>query len=57
MHELRRTKAGPFDETSITTLQDLKDAYVTYKETGDEAGLRRLVQPVESGVKNLKRCG
>jgi len=55
MHELRRTKAGPFDETSITTLQDLKDAYVTYKETGDEAGLRRLVQPVESGVKNLKK--
>jgi H/ACA ribonucleoprotein complex subunit 4 len=55
MHELRRTKAGPFDETSLIILQDLKDAYVAYKETGDETALRRLVLPVEAGVRNIRK--
>ena len=55
MHELRRTKAGPFDEKSLVILQDLKDAYYSYKETGDETELRRIVLPVEAGVKNIRR--
>jgi H/ACA ribonucleoprotein complex subunit 4 len=55
MHELRRTKAGPFDETSLIILQNLKDAYYSYKETGDETDLRKLVLPVEAGVKNIRK--
>ena len=55
MHELRRTKAGAFNETSLVILQDLKDAYVSYKETSNETDLRRLILPVEAGVKNIKK--
>ncbi len=54
MEELRRSKAGPFREDgTLVTLHQLKDAYVTYKETGDESGLRRVIQPVETALKHL----
>ncbi len=55
MQELRRTKAGPFDENSLVTLHDLKDAYEFYRDSGDESELRRYILPVESAVKHLKR--
>jgi H/ACA ribonucleoprotein complex subunit 4 len=55
MAELRRTKAGPFDESSIVTLQDLTDAYWYYKNEGNEKYLRHVVQPVENAVKHLHK--
>lgn len=53
MHELRRTKAGPFNESTLVTLQDLADSIYFYKKHGKEKYLRKLVQPLESAVKHL----
>lgn len=54
MQELRRTKAGPFDESTLVILHDLIDAWKFYKEDGDEKLLRKLVQPVENAVRHMK---
>jgi H/ACA ribonucleoprotein complex subunit 4 len=54
MEELRRSKAGPFrEDETLVTLHQLKDAYVIWKETGDESGLRRTILPVETALKHL----
>ncbi len=53
MRELRRIKTGPFDETSRVTLHNLFDAYMDYKETGDEKGLRNTILPIEFGTSHL----
>jgi H/ACA ribonucleoprotein complex subunit 4 len=56
MAELRRTKAGPFSEsTHMCTLQDLTDAYFYFKENNDESKLRELVRPVEEAVNHLPK--
>ena len=55
MAELRRTRAGPFDESTICTLQELTDAYHYYKEKNDDKELRRLVMPVEAGAQHLPK--
>ncbi|MBU4373550.1 MAG: RNA-guided pseudouridylation complex pseudouridine synthase subunit Cbf5, partial [Euryarchaeota archaeon] len=56
MQELRRTKSGPFreDETLIT-LHDLQDAYIGWKENGDEGLLRKVISPMEFGLSHLPR--
>jgi H/ACA ribonucleoprotein complex subunit 4 len=54
MVELRRTKAGPFFEKDIVTLQDLTDAWYYFKN-GDEKPIRKLVVPVERGVEHLAK--
>ncbi len=55
MTELRRTKAGPFVESDLHTLQELRDAYYYYKEEGKEEYLRRVIRPVEDGVAALPK--
>jgi len=55
MKELRRTKAGPFDESSLCTLYELKDAYVLYRGKGDDKGLRKCIMPVEKAVEHLPK--
>lgn len=55
MHALRRTRAGPFKEEQAFTLHDLKDAFETWKETGDESKLREVLKPLEFGVKHMKK--
>jgi H/ACA ribonucleoprotein complex subunit 4 len=55
MQELRRTKAGPFTEKTLVTLQDLKDAYVFWQEEGDESELRRVIRPMEAAVSHLPK--
>ncbi len=55
MAELRRTKAGPFSEATLCTLQDLTDAVWAYKEKNDERLLRKYVQPVENAVAHLPK--
>jgi H/ACA ribonucleoprotein complex subunit 4 len=54
MAELRRTRVGPFDESTAYTLQDLKDAYVLWQE-GNEKFIRKIIQPIESAVKNIPK--
>jgi len=54
MVRLRRTKAGPYTEDTLTTLHDLKDAYVAFEE-GDETKLRKILQPMESAVSDLPK--
>jgi H/ACA ribonucleoprotein complex subunit 4 len=50
MHELRRTRSGPFDEGGLITMYDLADAMDTMKEEGDEGPLRRIVKPMEDAL-------
>ena len=45
--ELRRTRVGTFSEDDAVTLQDLKDAYLFWKEGNDETELRRTILPME----------
>jgi H/ACA ribonucleoprotein complex subunit 4 len=49
MQELRRTRAGPFVETSPTcvTLHDVAYWFGEYRETNDEALLHKIIQPME----------
>jgi H/ACA ribonucleoprotein complex subunit 4 len=54
MAELRRTKAGPFNETMAVTLQDVTDAF-HYYTSGDPRMLNEIVLPVERGVAHLKK--
>ena len=54
MRELRRTRVGNFREDQhMCSLYDLKDAYIFWKEDGDETLLRRYLQPIEFGVGHL----
>jgi len=55
MVELRRTRAGPFDESTLCTLQELTDAYFYYAEKQDDKELRKLIVPVEHGARHLPK--
>jgi len=55
MQELRRTKAGPFDESKLSTLHDLADAYHFWIEDNDEAPLREIIMPVERALSHLPK--
>jgi H/ACA ribonucleoprotein complex subunit 4 len=55
MAELRRTKAGPFDESTLITLHDLLDAYILWKEKDDDKLLRRYIQPLENAITYLPK--
>ncbi|MBW2980595.1 RNA-guided pseudouridylation complex pseudouridine synthase subunit Cbf5 [Candidatus Woesearchaeota archaeon] len=55
MASLRRTKAGPLDEATIVTLQDLKDAYWHWKNEKNEKYLRHCIQPMEAAVAHLPK--
>ncbi len=55
MVELRRTKVGPLtEEKGLVTLHQLNDAMFRLKE-GDEAPIRKLVQPVEDSLGDIGR--
>ena len=55
MAELRRTKAGPFTEETLFTLQDLIDAFYYYKNENNDKYLRKIIQPVENAVEHLPK--
>ncbi|MBW2971662.1 RNA-guided pseudouridylation complex pseudouridine synthase subunit Cbf5 [Candidatus Woesearchaeota archaeon] len=55
MAELRRTKAGPFNEKTLVTMHDLTDAYWYYKNEGNERYIRHVIQPVENAVAHLPK--
>jgi len=50
MHELRRTRSGPFVEGDLITMYDLADAADLMREEGDEGPLRRIIQPMEAAL-------
>ena len=54
MADLRRTRAGPFTEESLVTLQDFADA-VHYFRDGNDKMLLRCMQPVERAVEHLPK--
>jgi H/ACA ribonucleoprotein complex subunit 4 len=45
--ELRRTRVGNITEDSAVTLQDLKDAYIFWKDDGDDEELRKTILSME----------
>lgn len=47
LKELRRTKSGLFKEENAVILQDLLDAYIFWKEDGEEKFLRKIIHPLE----------
>lgn len=55
MQDLRRTRVGSFTEEYSTILHDIKDAYVFYREEGEERYIRECVKPVEYAVKDLPK--
>lgn len=55
MGELRRTKVGPFDESTLVTLQDVADARWYYEQEKNEKYLRRVIQPLENAVEHLPK--
>ena len=56
MAELRRTMAGAFKEDdTLTTLQDLTDAYYYYEHDNDESYLRSIIQPIEYAARFIKK--
>ena len=54
MTQLIRTKVGPFDQTTMYSLQDLRDAYEFYKE-GNEKELRKIIMPPEEVIQHLPK--
>ncbi len=55
MAELRRTKAGPFTENNLVTLQDVSDAVWLYKEKGDASKLKKVIMPIEFAVSHMPK--
>ncbi|MBW2993064.1 RNA-guided pseudouridylation complex pseudouridine synthase subunit Cbf5 [Candidatus Woesearchaeota archaeon] len=55
MVELRRTKAGPFDESTLVTLHDLTDAYHYYKKENKDKFIRHCIKPVEFAAHHLAK--
>ncbi len=55
MHELRRTRSGPFTEGDMVTLYDLSEALDILKEERDEGPLRGIVRPVEDALALLPK--
>jgi len=55
MVELRRIKSGIFDESTVSTLHDLIDAYAFYIEDGREDFLRKSIISVEVAVGHLPK--
>ena len=53
--ELRRTKVGHLIEENSVILQDLKDAFIFFKEEKDEESLKKIIHPVEYLFKHLPK--
>jgi len=55
MIELRRTKAGCFDKSSLCSLGRLAQAHDRWRARGDETALREILQPIENAVGHLPK--
>ncbi len=45
--DLRRIRTASFSEKDVSTLNDLKDAFVFLKDEGDETAIRKILKPME----------
>ena len=55
MGHLRRTKTGGFDDTTLSTMEDLADGLAFWREDGDADLLREVVSPAERALDGLPR--
>jgi len=55
MDKLRRTRAGPFDETTLVTLQELTDAYHYYVQDKNKQFIRKCILPLETALDHLPK--
>ena len=55
MQELVRTKVAYFSEEDWISLHDLKDAYIKWKENGDESDLRKVIKPMEAIIEYMPK--
>ena len=55
MEELRRISTAHFTESHAVTLHDLLDAYIFWKEDGDESYIRKCILPGEEIVSFLPK--
>lgn len=55
MAELRRTKIATFSENEAKTLHELKDAFVYWKEEGEESHIRDVIVPMERLLDHLPK--
>jgi len=55
LSELRRTKVANLTEEDSIILQDVKDAYMFWKEDNDETHIRSIIQPVEKMFDHLPK--
>ena len=55
MHELRRTRSGPFTEDSLNTMYDVVDAIDHLQEEKDEEPIRKIIRPVETVLSLLPK--
>lgn len=55
MTELRRTRAGCFDESSLCPIEKLAQAYNCWRARPDEQLIRQVIQPIENAVRHLPK--
>ena len=55
LSELRRTRVGHLREEDSVILQDLKDAFVFWKEENDETYIREIIHPMEHMLEHLPK--
>ncbi len=54
MQQLIRTRVGPFNQKTMHSLYELKDAFELYKE-GKESELKKIILPVETAIEHLPK--
>jgi H/ACA ribonucleoprotein complex subunit 4 len=54
MQQLIRTRVGPFNQTTMHSLYELKDAFELYKE-GNNKELKKIILPVETAIQHLPK--
>lgn len=55
LNELRRTRAGHLKDIDSVSLHDVKDAYVFWRDDGDEKELKKLLHPMEYLLEGLPK--
>jgi len=55
LSELRRTRVGNISEENSFILQDLKDAYIFWKEEGNKKELESIIHPLEKLLDHLPK--
>lgn len=55
MDALRRTKVGLIHEQDLSTLQEIKDAYIIWKEEEDSTQLKLVLHPIERLLEHIPK--